>query len=83
MTPGLCIDCGNNSSCIWSNNAIIICNEYSSLLPETIFKTNADTTEKNDLKKLSYDGICGNCDHLAHCQLKTKNSQFIYCEEYQ
>jgi len=57
----LCMNCENNSSCLWQNDHIILCNEH--LTPPLAKR--ASNTHSTLIKGTT--SLCTTCDHKHAC----------------
>lgn len=81
----LCSNCLYGSDCVFrkaTTTPIIFCEEYGGFdLIQTPLKKSAVVSYEAVTEEIN--GICSNCDHRAHCCLRSKNSMILSCELYQ
>jgi hypothetical protein len=80
-SPGICGNCVHDKQCVFQRNSpdpITLCEEHEiDVVLEPIHITIPER-----MKTPPVPGICGTCDNLETCALRSKEHVIYHCEHY-
>lgn len=80
-SPTICGNCVHDGHCVFQRNAgapILFCEEHEAKPAMEV----VHVTVRPEIVTPSVPGLCGTCDHLKTCALRSKEHITYHCEHY-